>query len=142
MQATLTPRKAVLATLFALAALLALQSAPSASASGRQISLFEDDVAILQNPVQSLQELRHLGVTMVRLNVRWSFIAPDPNSRIRPNFNAADPNAYPPGSWDRYDAIVRDARANGIQLMFTPTAFAPLWAQGANPQNFGAHYDP
>jgi hypothetical protein len=25
--------------------------------------------------------------------------------------------------------------------MFNPTAFAPLWAQGANPQKFGAHYD-
>src|SRR5437588_11785013 len=126
MQATLTPRKAVLATLFALAALLALQSAPSASASGRQISLFEDDVAILQNPVQSLQELRHLGVTMVRLNVRWSFIAPNPNSRSRPRFNASDPNAYPAHNWAPYDAIVRTAQLDGIQLMFTPTAFAPV----------------
>jgi hypothetical protein len=78
---------------------------------------------------------------MVRLNVRWSFVAPDPTSRIRPNFNAADPNAYPPGAWTKYDAIVRLAALDGIQLMFTPTGFAPLWAQGANPQRFGAHYD-
>ena len=142
MRATSTATRTILSALLALAAVLAVASAPPASASGGQVGLFEDDDAILQNPASTFQELRHLGVTMVRLNVRWSFIAPDPNSRIRPNFNAADPNAYPPGSWDRYDAIVRDARANGIQLMFTPTAFAPLWAQGANPQKFGAHYDP
>ena len=42
-----------------------------------------------------MQELRHLGVGMVRVNVRWSLIAPDPTSRTRPNFNASDPNAYP-----------------------------------------------
>ena len=74
--------------------------------------------------------------------VRWSDFAPSPTSRTRPNFNAADPNAYPPGVWSQLDAAVAAARADGIQLMLNPTAFAPLWAQGANPQKFGAHYDP
>jgi hypothetical protein len=78
---------------------------------------------------------------MVRLNIRWSFIAPAPNSRTRPNFNASNPDSYPVGAWEQYDTVVSDARADGIQLMFTPTAFAPLWAQGANPQKYGAHYN-
>ena len=117
-------------------------AAPSAGASGRQVSLFEDDDAMAQNPASTMQELRHLGVKMVRVNLRWSYVAPDPMSRRRPNFNAADPNAYPPG---QLAAVRRDrrqaARADGIQVMFTPTAFAPLWAQGANPARYGAKYD-
>jgi hypothetical protein len=131
--------------MFALAlavfAALPLVSAPSALASGKQVSLFEDDVSLIQNPGPTLQELRHLGVTMVRLNFRWSFIAPSPTSRTRPRFNAADPNSYPAGVWKPYDTIVNDARADGIQVMFTPTAFAPVWAQGANPQKYGAKYN-
>jgi hypothetical protein len=127
--------------LLALAAALVLSTASNAAASGRQTSLFEDDVQLLQNPVQSLQELRHLGVTMVRVNVRWSFIAPNADSRKRPSFNASNPSAYPAKNWAPYDLLVRTAQADGIKLMFTPTAFAPLWAQGANPQKFGAHYN-
>jgi hypothetical protein len=140
MRARLRAGRTVIATALAATACLIAGPAPAA-ASTRQTSVFEDDVAVLQNPVATLQELRHLGVTMVRLNVRWSLIAPSPQSRTRPNFNAADPNAYPPGAWSQIDAVVAAARADGIQLMFNPTAFAPLWAQGANPQKFGAHYD-
>jgi hypothetical protein len=127
--------------LLGLTAMVALGPAPGAMASGRQVSLFQDDDALLQNPVSTLQELRHLGVTMIRVNVRWSLIAPSPDSRTRPSFNASDPNAYPAGAWAPYDTIVDDARAEGINVMFVPTAFAPLWAQGANPGKFGAHYD-
>jgi hypothetical protein len=133
-------RRALLA-LALTAATFAFASAPQALASNAQESLFEDDVALLHDPAGTLQELRHLGVTMVRLNVRWSFIAPDPKSFIRPHFNAADSNAYPAGAWSVYDEIVRDAQVDGIQLMFTPTAFAPLWAQGKNPKKYGAHYN-
>jgi hypothetical protein len=134
--------RAIVAALAVLTAALPLVSAPAASASGKQISLFQDDDSMLQNPVPTMQELRHLGVGMVRVNVRWSLIAPDPTSRTRPNFNASNPNAYPAGAWAPYDAIVAAAKADGIQLMFNPTAFAPLWAQGSNPSKYGAHYDP
>src|SRR5882757_4970300 len=111
-------RRALLA-LALTAAAFAFTSAPPAFASDAQESLFEDDVALLHDPSGTLQELRHLGVTMVRLNVRWSFIAPAPTSLTRPNFNAADPNSYPAANWAPYDALVRAAQADGIQLMFT-----------------------
>jgi hypothetical protein len=135
-------RRAILAALLATVAALAVQAPTPASASGGQVALFEDDVGLLQNPGPTLQELRHLGVTMVRLGVRWSFIAPNANSRTRPRFNASDPNSYPAKNWAPYDTVVRTARADGIQVMFVPTAFAPLWAQGANPGRFGARYNP
>jgi hypothetical protein len=135
-------RRLILASLLGLTALLAAVALPStASASGRQVSVFEDDVALSANPVATMQEFRHLGVTTVRVLIRWSFIAPNPKSRKRPNFNASNPNSYPAKNWAPYDAIVAAARADGIQLLFNPTAFAPLWAQGANPGRFGAHYN-
>jgi hypothetical protein len=115
--------------------------APPAIASGAQASVFEDDVQMLNNPGGTLQELRHLGVGVVRLGVHWSSIAPSPSSRSKPRFNASDPNAYPAANWSHYDTIVRDAASDGIQIMFVPTAFAPLWAQGANPGKYGAKYD-
>src|SRR5437660_6178533 len=122
-----TSRRGFLCALLALVAAMALAGPPAAMASGRQTSLFEDDVALLQNPVQSLQELRHLGVTMVRVNIRWSFIAPQGESRKRPHFNASDPNAYPAAAWAPYDTIVRTANSDGIKRLFTPRAFARLW---------------
>jgi hypothetical protein len=135
-------RRGIFASLLAIAAAFALVALPApASASSSQVSVFEDDIALFQNPVGTMQELRHLGVTRVRVLIRWSFIAPNANSRKRPSFNASNPNAYPAKNWAQYDAIVAAARADGIQLIFNPTAFAPLWAQGANPQKFGAHYN-
>ena len=123
-------------------AIACLGSAGPAAAASRQAYVFEDDTTLTTNPIGVLQELRHLGVTTVRLALRWSTIAPSPTSRTRPNFNASDPNAYPQGAWAIYDAIVADAGRDGIQLMFNPTGYAPLWAQGANPAKYGSHYDP
>jgi hypothetical protein len=135
-----TRRRAILLLALGALAALPLASAPSASAAGKQVSIFEEDVGLLQNPGPTMQELRHLGVGLVRIQVRWSLIAPDPKSRKRPSFNASNPNSYPHGAWGPYDAIVNAARADGMQLMFTPTGGAPVWAQGANPQKYGAIY--
>ena len=80
--------------------------------------------------------MRHLGVQMLRVYVRWSSIAPAPNSHHRPNFNPADPGAYPAANWASLDAIVRGAADRGIKVMLVPTGFAPLWAQGPNPGRY------
>jgi hypothetical protein len=93
------------------------------------------------NPAGTLQELRHLGVGMVRIEVRWSLWAPRPTSRVPPNFNPTDPSAYPASDWTVLDQIVLDAAADGIQVMMVPSAWAPYWAQGPNPGRYGAHYD-
>jgi len=122
-------------------AALTLAAAPAAASRG-QIAVLQDDVALQSNPAATLQEMRHLGVQMVRVYVRWSTLAPAPNSRHRPNFNALDPNAYSARTWAWLDAVDRDAAARGIKVMFVPTGFAPLWAQGANPGRYGGRYDP
>ncbi|HEV3128002.1 MAG TPA: hypothetical protein VGY32_03420, partial [Solirubrobacteraceae bacterium] len=79
------------------AMLLALPSllAPSAAfASGKQVSMFDEDL-ITSTPGPIAQEMRHLGGGMVRIVVHWTDIAPSSSSSTRPNFNASDPGAYP-----------------------------------------------
>jgi hypothetical protein len=119
---------------------VALAAGP-ARASQTQVAILQDDVQLYANPIGTLQQLRHLGVQMVRVYVRWSLFAPSPNSHHRPRFNASDPNAYPARNWVALDAIVRGAAARGIQVMLVPTGFAPLWAQGPNPGRYGGRYD-
>jgi hypothetical protein len=129
------------AAIAALGAALVCLPAPAALASHGQVALFEDDVALAQNPGQALDQMRALGVQMVRVAVRWSQFAPSPLSRQTPSFDAADPNAYPPAAWLGLDAIDRDAARDGIELMLVPTGYAPLWAQGRGARRIGAHND-
>lgn len=135
-------RLAACAAVAAVAAALAMLGlAPgSALASRQQVSILEEDAHLFADPAATLQEMRHLGVTMVRVVIRWSSFAPDPNSHTTPQFNATDPNAYPAGTWDTLDAIVLDANALGIQVLLNPAGGAPLWAQGPDPGRYGAHY--
>ena len=114
---------------------------PPALASHSQIAIMQDDTALLANPGPTLQEMRHLGVEMVRVTVRWSYIAPNPLSFRRPSFNATDPNAYPAINWAPYDAIVADANNDGIRVLFDVTGFAPFWAQGSGASRYKAKYE-
>ncbi len=119
-----------------IAASLALQSAPAVASSSQQ-AVFEDDFAMLSNPVGTLQILRQLGVSRVRLLVQWGAIAPASGSHhAPPGFDASDPAAYPAANWAPYDAAVRAAQAADIPLLLTLTGPAPLWATGPG---FPAH---
>jgi len=114
----------------ALVPLLHLLTPAAASASTRQISIFQDG-GVTSTPGSTLQEIRHLGAGMVRVQVYWASIAPSPTSKKRPNFNATNPGAYPAGGWAAIDDAVRAASSDGIKVMLTITAPAPAWAQGA-----------
>lgn len=131
-----TRRTAVLAAavLAALATALILTAlAPTrALASRQQIAILEEDNHLFSDPTTTIAELRHLGVEMIRIPVRWSWIAPNPTSFKTPQFDATDPNAYPAVNWAPIDAAVLDATAAGMQVLLDPTAFAPFWAQGPN----------
>lgn len=128
-----------LAVALGVVALCLLPAPQTALASHNQVALFQDDLALDNDPSGALMQMRELGVETVRVLVRWSLFAPDPTSRKEPNLNLSDPDAYPPTNWLTLDAIDRDAQADGIQVMFVPTAFAPLWAQGRNPGRYRAH---
>ncbi len=105
--------------------------ATRAKASATQVSIMQDDPQLLINPAATLLRFRQLGAQQVRVAIRWQAIAPKPNSFTAPaGFSAANPASYPAAGWAPYDAIVRDATADGIQVNFNVVGGAPLWATG------------
>jgi hypothetical protein len=98
---------------------------------GEPVAMLQEYVNLLSRPGPTLQTLRSLGVDVVRIQMVWGMIAPDPSSRTPPaGFNASDPAAYPATNWAPYDAVVRDAAASGVKLNFVLTGDAPHWATG------------
>jgi hypothetical protein len=115
------------------AATALLSVVPPAAASANQFAILEDEVAMRSNPDAALATLRALGVGVVRVALRWNEIAPDPSLRTAPpGFNAANPDSYPAGAWSRFDAILRAAQANGIQVLLLLSGPAPLWATASD----------
>jgi hypothetical protein len=113
----------------ALALLVSVGTGPAA-ASSTQVAIFQDDNAVLNNPVGTLDQIRSLGAGVLRLSVRWNTIAPAPGSRRRPRFDAANPAAYPAANWRVYDQIVGDSFKEGIRVNFDVAGGAPVWATG------------
>lgn len=137
---------ALFVVLAGVAAVIALlQPGSAAVRHGDPLAMLEADIPLLARPAHTLGILRSLGVGVVRLSVGWSLIAPDSSSRRRPvGFDAADPAAYPALNWAPYDAIVRRARAEGIELDLVLTG-APLWATRRAPagtRRFAGAWEP
>jgi hypothetical protein len=110
---------------------LLLLPAP-ASASRTQRTVFEDPRLLLRSGpevrARTLDELRALGVDVVKLRVEWRGLAPDPTVPTRPVFDAADPNAYPPEGWAELDDAVRATRQRGMEVFLMLSGSAPEWA--------------
>jgi hypothetical protein len=139
------------ATLLALALALAgtapLLRPATARADHAQTAIIEDG-RVLAHPDLYLARFRALGAQTVRILVNWASIAPHWQSRGAPEFNDADPNSYPQANWAPYDAVVRKAADYGLNIEFTLTGGAPLWAEGpgvprqGNNPNFAWKPDP
>src|SRR5579859_4718020 len=113
------------------AAVACLCALPAQASTTRMVSMFDEDAGLLTDPQGTLQQLRTLGVLEVRVPVRWSkvVIARWSGYRRPPHFNAADPSS-PVYDWSGYDAVVRDATADGIAVQLDLVGGAPLWATG------------
>jgi len=106
-------------------------SVDKAAASSSQITILEEAPLLQSDPAGTLLQLRQLGVSAIRVGIRWQSLAPAANSFKAPRrFNATSPAAYPAAGWAPYDAIVRDATADGITVEFDIQGGAPLWATG------------
>jgi hypothetical protein len=111
-------------------AVLALTALPTvAAASWSQHAVFQDDHNLLERGdaarERTLDELRGLGVDVIKAQLSWSEVAP--RGRSRPaNFVPADPAQYP--GWARYDALVRDVQARGMSVMLALSPPYPGWA--------------
>jgi hypothetical protein len=121
-----------LLTALALAALVPAILASSALASTNQVTLMQDDLQVASNTTATLQTMRSLGVTLVKVGVDWNAIAPDPKSTHAPShFSASNPASYPAANWAVLDNVVRTAAADGLQVGLDVTGPGPLWAAGS-----------
>jgi hypothetical protein len=102
----------------------------AASGSSRQYVTFEAPRELLSASTrdETLDQIRSFGVTHVRQLVYWRDYAPDPGTRVKPNFDASDPGAYPADRWAKLDGLVAAARARKIALTLTLTGPVPRWA--------------
>jgi Cellulase (glycosyl hydrolase family 5) len=110
-----------------------LLPAAVAGANGSQFTTVEAPAELLfgGSPDAGLDQIESLGATAVRIQLTWSLVAPDPNAKRAPSFNATDPNAYPAANWARYDAAIDGARARGLKVYVTLAGSAPRWATAA-----------
>jgi len=110
--------------------LLAALPAVAADASPRQVMTFEAPRELLDDRTRdvTLDEIRGFAVDRVRQLVYWKEYAPKPRNRKRPSFDAANPDAYPGGTWGRLDRLVDAAGARGISVQLTLTGPVPKWA--------------
>jgi hypothetical protein len=116
-----------------MALLAALLLAAPAAANQAQESIFQDDGVLQQSGADAqasgLMQMKDLGADTIHVLVGWRQLAPSPTSRTKPaGFDASDPSAYPAGAFDTLDSLVRQARADGLDLIFTPTSTIPDWA--------------
>ncbi|MGI8800613.1 MAG: hypothetical protein ACR2KV_00340 [Solirubrobacteraceae bacterium] len=110
-----------------LACLLALIAPAAAQAARDQTTLFEAPQDLLDPQARpgALDQLEQLGVHALRVVLLWRNVAPSPDSRTRPAFDATDPAAY---DWGQYDAVLQAARDRGWQVLLTVSAPVPRWA--------------
>lgn len=113
-----------------LAVVLALLACSATALAARsQLTYVEAPHQLLDSdPTGALDEIAASGADGIRLLLVWRRVAPDPEARRAPVFNATDPKAYPEGAWNRYDAAIDGARARGLKVRVTITGHTPLWA--------------
>jgi len=102
--------------------------APAAGASGRQLTIVQDDSLIYRGSAETrertLDEFQALGADVVKLQVYWNEVAP--RGRRKPSgFDGTDPNAY---GWGAYDEAVRGILARGMRPYLALGGRAPDWA--------------
>ena len=126
---------AAVAALVCAFAVIDLTDPTPARASSNQVSMLLDDDQLIytstKHMLQTLQTLHSLGVDVVKVSVVWQLIAPNASSTHRPNFDATDPAAYPPGAWSRWDMLVETAQQLGMKVYFLVIGPAPVWAVAA-----------
>jgi hypothetical protein len=108
-------------------AIVALLAPAAADASKTQTMTFEAP-RDLKDPAtreQAFKDIASLGVHSMRLVLYWHDVAPDADSRIKPQFDPTSPSSY---NWGAYDAVVDGIKARGWNLLLTVSGPVPRWA--------------
>ena len=119
----------------AVLAVLLLMPATRAGASASQRTLMQDDTQILfttdERRIETIREMRDLGVDVVKFRLDWASVAPSPNSKRKPSgFSGDDPAEYNPAVWGVYDRTVSAIIDHGMQPYILMGGRAPRWASG------------
>lgn len=99
-----------------------------AGASTRQYTLIQDEGLLQSGPATAgptLDEMKNLGVDIVKVTAHWRTAAPDAASSTRPAVDLTDPANY---NWSTLDYAVQGIQQRGMipwVLIATP---APSWA--------------
>lgn len=108
----------------------------TALAASDQQSVLQDDAQLLygspQHQFATMEQLKSIGVGVVKVSLIWSLLAPQPNAAHKPNFDAGNPAAYPSGTWTRYDYLVEEAHYLGLRVYFQFVPRDPRWAAAKN----------
>jgi len=98
-----------------------------ALASHGQLTYFEGSTDLLAPSTRphAIEQLRHLGVRALRIELSWASVAPAPRSASRPTFYATNPGSY---AWGQYDALIAEAQRLQWKVLLTVTAPVPRWA--------------
>lgn len=102
-----------------------------AGASSTQRSVMQDDGRLLHpDPTvrqSALDEMKALGVDIVKVGLFWRRVVPSPNSGDKPAFDAANPLEYT-SAWYPYIDVVKEIQARGMVPWLMISAPAPSWA--------------
>jgi hypothetical protein len=117
---------------------LALAAPSGALAGSNQQSILQDDYQLVfdttARQLQVLEQLKSLGVGVVKVSLIWRLVAPDPERAHKPSFDASNPAAYQRGAWRRYDTLDENAHALGLGVYFQFVPLDPAWAAARDVQ--------
>ena len=103
-------------------------SSPAAAQASTTQSLTFEAPRDLKDPAtrdQAFSDIASLGVHSMRLVLYWHDVAPEPDSRVKPKFDATDPASY---DWGAYDAVVDGDQGARWNLLLTVSGPVPRWA--------------
>src|SRR4051794_31212863 len=116
------------ATLIALVCAAGALLVPAAAQASHGQSLTFEATSDLKDPATrdpAFKDVAALGVHSMRLVLYWHDVAPQPDSRVKPQFDETSPSSY---DWGAYDAVVDGIKARGWNLLLTVSGPVPRWA--------------
>lgn len=133
-------RKLLISTL-ACVVLAGSAGAAQALASHGQLTYFEASSLLLKANTRqhTIEQLKYLGVKALRIELKWSEVAPAATSAARPSFQATNPVSY---DWGNYGTLLPEIKQLGWPVLLTITGPAPRWATANGKSPYVTRPDP
>lgn len=133
----MTHRKTTITAVLALFLGLVL-GAQNAAASSKQDVFFEAprdltaSTATDATRARAFDDMASLGVKALRVNLRWSDVAPSPDQATEPSVDMSDPATY---NWGAHARVIDRAKANGWTVLISLASPVPKWATESRADN-------